>query len=308
MPPIGLQSGITISFDVGWSIPYRTFFMKKYKTLLTIAGSDSIGGAGIQADIKTATALGVYVMSAVTAVTAQNSTGVKGVEAVPLQMLGLQLDSILTDFIPDAVKIGMVPTAEHAAVIADALERYSPLNIVADTVMSASSGVELSTSESITVFKQRIFPIATLITPNIPEAEILISQKIDNQEDQIRIATALLNQYRCRGVLLKGGHLSGDRMTDILAIREETGTRIIKFGHPRIATHNTHGTGCTLSSAIASFLALGYAIEDAVRLGIDYLQGAMREGALYSFGRLKGDRPVNHMYKIKLHDIVSNSL
>lgn len=263
--------------------------------MLTIAGSDPIGGAGIQADIKTATSLGVYAMSAVTAVTAQNTSRVVAVEAVSPRLLSQQLDAVMADVRPDAVKIGMIPGEEHARVIAAFLERYAPENVVLDPVMAATAGTRFSSAETIEIVKTRIIPAVTLVTPNIPEAEALSALKINTIAEVTKVAQLLLKQLRCHAVLLKGGHMpDAGIMTDTLAMSDG----IRRYSHPAVDTRNTHGTGCTLSSAIACNLALGYGLADAVSFGIDYLTAALTAGANMSFGPTTGHGPVNHMYKL----------
>lgn len=263
--------------------------------MLTIAGSDSIGGAGIQADIKTATSLGIYAMSAVTAVTAQNTSQVVAVEPVSPRLLRQQLDAVMADVWPDAVKIGMIPGEEHARVIAAFLERYAPKNVVLDPVMAATAGTHFSSPETIEIVKRHIIPAVTLVTPNIPEAEILSTLKINTIAEAADVAQLLMKQLRCHAVLLKGGHMpESGMMTDTLATAD--GIRL--YSHPTVHTRNTHGTGCTLSSAIACYLALGYGLGDAVSSGIDYLMAALTVGASMTFGPSTGHGPVNHMYKL----------
>lgn len=275
--------------------------MFKYTTLLTIAGSDSIGGAGIQADIKTATSLGVYAMSVVTSVTAQNSSGVAGAEAVSPEMLRLQLKTVLQDIKPDAVKIGMIPTPHHAEIIADCIEKYDIKNVVTDPVMKATSGMELCGADAVRVIRERLFPLSTLITPNIPEFKYLAEVNNLTAENREMICRDFIRQTRCEAILLKGGHSDSAEIADYLAItsrgKSECSFRV--FTHPKINTVNTHGTGCTLSSAIASFLALGFAPADAVERGICYLQKAIAGGADYVFGASGNGThgPVNHLIK-----------
>lgn len=270
-----------------------------YKTILTIAGSDCIGGARIQADLKTATSLGVYAMSAITAVTAQNSAGVKGYDAVSPDLLKLQLETIAADMTPDAVKTGMIPDFTSAEIIADFIEKHEIHNLVVDPVITATSGHTLSDSSVLSVMRSRLIPAADLITPNIPEAEIISGLKIESVEDARDAAEAIIEKFHAKGVLVKGGHSEGSSdLCDILILNDKNGIRLSEFHHPRVDTPNTHGTGCTLSSAIASFLALGLPLADAVGHGIDYLQLAIRHGASYSFGRLNGHGPVDHMFRI----------
>ena len=228
------------------------------KTALTIAGSDSSGGAGIQADIKTMISNGVYAMSAVTALTAQNTTGVTAIMEVTPEFLAEELDNIFTDIYPDAVKIGMVSSGALLHVIAEKLQEYKARNIVVDPVMIATSGARLISEEAVEVLKNSLLPMAALVTPNIPEAEVLSGRKIVTPEDMIKAAALIGETYHC-AVLCKGGHQLNDA-NDLLW--KEGGYRW--FRGERINNPNTHGTGCTLSSAIASNLAKGYELESAV--------------------------------------------
>lgn len=258
------------------------------KTALTIAGSDSIGGAGIQADIKTMTTNGVYAMSAITALTAQNTTGVTGIMEVTPEFLGLQLDAVFTDIMPDAVKIGMVSASGLIEVIADKLVKYQAANIVVDPVLSSTSGSRLISEEAIEVLKNRLLPIATVITPNIPEAEVLSEYKIRSAEDMVTAAERIYETYHC-AVLCKGGHSLNDA-NDLLY----TGEEVHWFAGRRIDNPNTHGTGCTLSSAIASNLAKGTTLEMAVENAKEYISGALED--MLDLGN--GSGPLNHAYRI----------
>ena len=257
------------------------------KTALTIAGSDCSGGAGIQADIKTMTTNGVYAMSAVTALTAQNTTGVYDVMEVTPEFLGLQLDLIFNDIYPDAVKTGMVSSRELIGVIADKLTEYKAKNIVVDPVMISTSGSKLLSDDAISDLKEKLLPLADVVTPNIPEAQVLSGIDIFNAEDMIKAAKIISKTYGIK-VLCKGGHSINDA-NDLLYIDGE----YTWFEGIRIDNPNTHGTGCTLSSAIASNLAKGYLIEDAVRMAKEYISGAL--SAMLDLG--KGSGPLNHMYK-----------
>ena len=259
------------------------------KTALTIAGSDSSGGAGIQADIKTMTVHGVYAMSAVTALTAQNTTGVTGIMEVTPEFLGEQLDDIFTDIFPDAVKIGMVSSGALIRVIGDKLLFYQAQNIVVDPVMAATSGARLIDDGAVAVLKERLLPLAAVLTPNIPEAEILAGMKIGSPEDMERAARIIGDGYGC-SVLVKGGHQLNDA-NDLLY--REGDCRW--FYGKRIDNPNTHGTGCTLSSAIASNLAKGLELEEAVLRAKAYLSGAL--GAMLNLG--KGSGPMNHAFAVK---------
>ena len=259
------------------------------KVAMTIAGSDSSGGAGIQADIKTMTANGVYAMSAVTALTAQNTTGVQGIMAVPADFLKAQIDSCVTDIFPDSVKIGMVAQSDLIRVIAERLKFYGIKNIVADPVMVATSGAKLIEDEAIEVLQEELLPLATVITPNIPECEILSGMKITSADDMVKAAETVSKKFGC-AVLCKGGHSLNDA-NDLLF---ENGTYKWFYGK-RIPNPNTHGTGCTLSSAIASNLAKGKTLEESVRDAKEYLSGAL--GAMLDLG--KGAGPMNHSFVFK---------
>ncbi len=259
------------------------------KTALTIAGSDCSGGAGIQADIKTMTACGVYAMSAITALTAQNTTGVSGILEVAPEFLAKQLDCVFTDIFPDAVKIGMISTAGIAAAIADRLGFYKARNIVADPVMVATSGARLISEDAVTALKENLFGIAVLLTPNIPEAETLSGIAIETPDDMIRAARKISGEFGC-AVLCKGGHNRNDA-NDLLF----TGGTYEWFRGERVDNPNTHGTGCTLSSAIASYLAKGADLRSAVRHAKAYITGALK--AQLDLG--KGSGPMNHMWNIK---------
>lgn len=261
--------------------------MNMYK-VLTIAGSDCSGGAGIQADIKTITAHGMYAMSAITSLIAQNTTGVYGVMDSTPEILGKQLDCIFNDIFPDAVKIGMVSDKELINIIAEKLKEYKPKNIVLDTVMVATSGSPLLKPDSVNALIEELIPLATVITPNIPEAEVLGNCKIECEKDLKDTAIALYEKYGCN-VLVKGGHLN-DTATDILCCNGE----ITEFKGERIDNNNTHGTGCTLSSAIACNLAKGLDLPDAIRNSKEYLVGALK----YNLNIGKGNGPLNHCYKI----------
>ena len=259
------------------------------KTALTIAGSDSSGGAGIQADLKTMTANGVYAESAITALTAQNTTGVQGIFEVTPEFLGLQLDSIFTDIRPDAVKIGMVSSAGLIGTIADKLTEYKAQNIVMDPVMVATSGSRLISEDAIGALKSRLLPLALVLTPNVPEAEVLSDMEIHSAEDMEKAAELISGNYDC-SVLIKGGHNLND--ANDLLIHEG---RKVWFNGRRINNPNTHGTGCTLSSAIASNLAKGYDLETSVERAKDYISGAL--AAMLDLG--KGSGPMNHAFDIK---------
>ena len=258
----------------------------RIKTALTIAGSDSSGGAGIQADLKTMLANGVYGMSAITALTAQNTTGVTAISEVSPEFLGQQIDAVFTDIFPDAVKIGMTANERLVEVIAERLIFYKARNIVVDPVMVATSGARLISEEAIAVLKEKLLPMATVITPNIPEAEVLSEMKIADKTDMEKAAKYISEAYCC-AVLLKGGHSINDA-DDLLY---ENGN-VTWFSGKRINNPNTHGTGCTLSSAIASNLAKGYDLKQSVKLAKKYISGAL--SAMLDLG--KGSGPMNHGY------------
>lgn len=259
------------------------------KTALTIAGSDSSGGAGIQADIKTMSAHGIYAMSAITALTAQNTTGVYGILESDPDFLANQLDCIFTDIYPDAVKIGMVSSAALIEVIAQKLKQYHAKNIVVDPVMVATSGSRLIAEDAVEALKQNLLPIATVLTPNIPEAEVLSGLSISGSADMEAAAKQISEKYGC-AVLCKGGHNINDA-DDLLW---ENGSGRWFYGK-RINNPNTHGTGCTLSSAIASNLAKGMTLERSVQRAKEYLSGAL--AAMLDLG--KGQGPMNHLYTLK---------
>ncbi|WP_417050149.1 bifunctional hydroxymethylpyrimidine kinase/phosphomethylpyrimidine kinase [Dysosmobacter welbionis] len=259
------------------------------KTALTIAGSDSSGGAGIQADIKTMTANGVYAMSAVTALTAQNTTGVYGILESTPEFLANQLDCIFTDIFPDAVKTGMVSSTGLIEVIADKLKQYKAKNIVVDPVMVATSGSRLISQEAVDALKELLLPLATVLTPNIPEAEVLSGLTISGPANMEKAAQAIGEAYGC-AVLCKGGHDLND--ANDLLWRDGT----CKWFHGRrIHNPNTHGTGCTLSSAIASNLAKGCDLDTAVERAKAYLSGAL--AAMLDLGA--GQGPMDHLFDLK---------
>lgn len=259
------------------------------KTALTIAGSDSSGGAGIQADIKTMTMNGVFAMSALTALTAQNTTGVQGIFEVTPEFLGLQIDSIFTDIRPDAVKIGMVSSADLISVIAEKLTAYRAENIVVDPVMVATSGSKLISDDAVQTLKEKLLPLATVVTPNIPEAEVLSGICIQSAEDMGKAAKLISETYHC-AVLLKGGH----NLNDANDLLYANGTCQWFLGK-RIDNPNTHGTGCTLSSAIASNLAKGKDLPTAVKKAKEYISGALE--AMLDLGA--GSGPMNHAFDLK---------
>lgn len=258
------------------------------RTALTIAGSDSGGGAGIQADIKTMIANGVYAMSAITALTAQNTTGVAAIMNSTPDFLAQQLDCIFTDIFPDAVKVGMVSEKGLIQVISDKLKEYSPSNVVIDPVMVATSGARLIDEDAIAILREQLFPVADLLTPNIPEAEKLTGLSILNDDDMVNAAKIIAGEYNC-AVLCKGGH-KNNNANDLLYLNGQ----IKWFFEEKIDNLNTHGTGCTLSSAIASNLAKGYGLEESVERAKKYVSCALM--AMLDLG--KGSGPVNHGFAI----------
>ena len=265
---------------------------QNYARVLTIAGSDSGGGAGIQADLKTFSALGCYGMSVITALTAQNTTGVTGIHAVPPSFVAQQMAAVMDDIGVDAVKIGMLFSAELIESVAESLKRYGVNTIVLDPVMVAQSGDKLLQDEAIEALKEALIPLATIITPNLPEAEVLLDRNIDGEED-IQKAASALAELGSKSVLIKGGHLETSESSDVLYINN--GERFVVLPDERVQTQNIHGTGCTLSSAIAAHLAKGLDIESAVRNAKKYIAKAIRAGAGYRIGQ--GSGPVHHFHE-----------
>ena len=262
----------------------------RYVRVLSIAGSDSGGGAGIQADLKTFSALGCYGMTAITAITAQNTQGVRAIHGLPPDMLRAQIDAVAEDIGVDAVKIGMLHDPEVVRVVVKAIARHRLQQVVLDPVMVATSGDRLMAAETIDVLVHELFPLATVITPNLDEAALLLGYAIDGADALDDAASALL-ALGAPAVLLKGGHLPGDTVVDVLALAN--GGRL-RLQSPRIATHNAHGTGCTLSSAIAAHLALGLPLPQAVEQARAYILGAIAAGANVHTGH--GHGPLNHGY------------
>ena len=263
-------------------------FTHQYPRLLTIAGSDSGGGAGIQADLKTFSALGCYGMSAITALTAQNTTGVRAIHGVPPDMLAGQIDAVVEDIGVDAVKIGMLHSPEVVQAVSDAIDRHALPHVVLDPVMVATSGAVLIDSPAIASLVRELFGRAVLVTPNLDEASLLVGRTLSSEDDMQAAALELLGKG-ARAVLLKGGHLAGDMVSDLLQV---AGAAPHWMRAPRIATPNTHGTGCTLSSAIAAYLALGHTLVDAVEAARVYVRGALAAGASVKTGQ--GSGPLNH--------------
>lgn len=263
----------------------------RYPTVLTIAGSDSGGGAGIQADLKTIAALGAYGTSAITALTAQNTQGVRGIHPVPPDFLKQQLEAVLEDIEVDAIKIGMINTVEVALIIADILDRFKPKFVVFDPVMVSTSGARLIQEETVAVLWKELFSRADLITPNLDEVEILLGGTIRSVSAMESAANEMIAKG-CKAVLLKGGHLTGTVLYDILARHDD---ELLRFETPFIDSGNVHGTGCTLSSAIATYVALGNSVTESVLLAKNYIAGAIEAGKNITTG--KGSGPLNHAYQ-----------
>ncbi len=261
---------------------------QRYVRVLTIAGSDSGGGAGIQADLKTFAALGCYGMTAITALTAQNTVGVQAIHAVPPEFLRSQLQSVLDDIGVDAVKIGMLHTPEVVRTVAWAIAHYGLQRVVLDPVMVATSGDRLIADETVEVLVRELFPLATVVTPNLDEAALLIGRPIQGA-DALEDAGRSLLAMGARAALVKGGHLAGDEVVDLLVQPEQPSLRLAS---QRIASRNVHGTGCTLSSAIAAHLAQGLPLDAAVQRARDYILRAIAEGAAVQTGL--GHGPLNH--------------
>lgn len=265
-------------------------FKFEYPRVLSIAGSDSGGGAGIQADLKTFSALGCYGMTAITALTAQNTCGVRAIHAVPPQMLRDQIDAVMEDIGADAVKIGMLHSPEIVQTVAQAIDRHAMQHVVFDPVMVATSGAVLIDNAAIEVLVRELFGRAAVITPNLDEAALLVGYPLVSKQDMERAALDLLAKG-ARAVLLKGGHLPGHNVMDLLL---SAGGEKLWMEAPRIDSPNTHGTGCTLSSAIAAYLALGASLPDAVQQARNFVREALQAGAQVRTG--KGSGPLNHGY------------
>lgn len=263
---------------------------RRYARVLSIAGSDSGGGAGIQADLKTFSALGCYGMTAITAITAQNTCGVTGIHGIPPEMLRAQIDAVVQDIGVDAVKIGMLHSPEVVRVVADAIRTYQLPHVVLDPVMVATSGDRLIAEETVAVLVRELFPLAEVVTPNLDEAGWLLGRPV-GAADQLEAAAQDLQALGAPAALLKGGHLPGDWVEDVLALPDGS---VHRLASARIATRNGHGTGCTLSSAIAAHLALGLGLQQAVEAARTYILGAIAAGADVATGR--GHGPLNHGY------------
>jgi len=259
-----------------------------YPKVLSIAGSDSSGGAGVQADLKTFAALGCYGMTAITAITAQNTCGVRAIHSIPASILRDQIDAVMEDIGVDAVKIGMLHSPEIVSTVAAAIDRYAPENVVFDPVMVATSGAVLIDEAAMDVLVRELFPRATLITPNLDEAALLVRRALNSREDMEQAASMLL-ELGARAVLLKGGHLAGENVMDLFVTR--AGDKLWMEA-PRIHTPNTHGTGCTLSSAMAAHLALGASLVEAVQNARAYVRAALQAGSQVRTGQCGG--PLNH--------------
>ncbi|MCL1818810.1 MAG: bifunctional hydroxymethylpyrimidine kinase/phosphomethylpyrimidine kinase [Spirochaetaceae bacterium] len=263
--------------------------MKNYYRVLTIAGSDSGGGAGVQADLKTFSALGCYGMSVITALTAQNTAAVTGIFPAPPEFIAQQIDAVMQDIGADAVKIGMLHSPEVIAAAAERLAHYKARNIVVDPVMVSKGGSRLLLDDAVEALKSRLIPLADIITPNLPEASVLLGRPVETEGDMEK-ACRDLAALGPRAVLLKGGHLAGGASPDLLF----AGGDFLRLEGGRIQTRNTHGTGCTLSSAIAAGLAKGLDIAAAARAAKDYISAALEAGSAYGLG--EGHGPVHHFF------------
>lgn len=278
--------------------------MKHYPCILTIAGSDCCGGAGIQADIKTISALGAYATSVITAVTAQNTCKVTGIHSIPSAFIKEQIEDVMNDIHPSGIKIGMINNAETAIVIAESIKKFKPEFVVLDPVMVSTSGSSLMEKDAVQAVKDHLFPLSTLITPNIKEAEALLQCDIKEKEAMKQAAKELL-QYGSKAVLVKGGHLQQDAMYDILHICNEEEPHI--YSLPKIESTNTHGTGCTLSSAITTFLVSGMPLQVAVCKAKEYVHQSILHGKDIQIGA--GHGPLNHFHHpIPLHIIEDGSV
>lgn len=266
---------------------------KHYRRALTIAGSDPSGGAGIQADLKTFSACGCFGTSAIVAVVDENTVGVTGVHPVPVEFVTGQIRSVLDDIGADAIKIGMLHSSELIRAVRDTLARYAIRNVVLDPVMVATSGDPLLQQEAVATLRDELIPTVRIITPNIPEAELLLGRKIDRQESLPEAARELSRNGGGVSVFLKAGHLTDEELVDIFYNAEED--RILPLRSRRLATRNTHGTGCTLSSALAAFLAHGCSLDEAATKAKEYIAGAIEAGAEYEIGH--GHGPVHHFYR-----------
>jgi hydroxymethylpyrimidine/phosphomethylpyrimidine kinase len=265
---------------------------KQYCKVLTIAGSDSGGGAGIQADLKTFSAIGCYGMSVITALTAQNTLGVKGIHAVPPAFAVEQMDAVLSDIGADAIKIGMLYSTELIEAVAAALKKHAAQKIVLDPVMVAQSGDKLLQDDAVEAIKAQLMPLAEVVTPNLPEAEVLTGKALKTREE-VESAAKTMGAHGSRSILIKGGHGDQNSSTDLLYLTRES--RCVRLAAKRIKTDNNHGTGCTLSSAIAGYLAKGHDIETAVQKAKAFINRAIAAGADYKIGH--GHGPVHHFFE-----------
>ena len=265
--------------------------MKKYHSVLTIAGSDCSGGAGIQADIKAISALGGYATSAITAITVQNTLGVTGIHPVPASYVKAQIEAVMTDIKPSAVKIGMINDVEIVKAIAESIKEYKPKFVVFDPVMVSTSGCKLIEDKAIEAIKKELIPLSTIITPNLSEAVVLTGDSIGDAASMTAAGNKIL-ESGCGAVLIKGGHLEGNDMCDVLCIKGENTPYI--YTASKISSKNTHGTGCTLSSSIATYLALGETLREAVRKAKDYVHKGILNGKDVCIG--SGHGPLNHFY------------
>ncbi len=269
--------------------------MDGIRYVLTVAGSDSVGGAGIQADIKTIFSLGQYAASAITAVTAQNTCGVRAIQAVDSKVLSAQIDAVLEDIPVDAIKIGMVYTKENVVAIRDSLARNNYRgHLVLDPVHVATSGDMLAKADFLQSLKVELFPLCTVLTPNISEAEAISGRKIANFDDMVECGRQIVAECRCKNVLVKGGHSLGNEMTDVLVSQDGTCRH---FTSKKIISENTHGTGCTLSSAIATYLAMGFSLEEAVSHAKDYVYNAILAAKDAQVGH--GHGSTNHFWGLE---------
>jgi len=266
--------------------------LRQYRKVLTIAGSDSGGGAGIQADLKTFSAIGCYGMSVITALTAQNTQGVKGIHAVPPAFAVEQIEAVLGDIGADAIKIGMLYSAELIEAVVQALKKHGARKIVVDPVMVAQSGDKLLQEDAIEAIKTHLMPLADVVTPNIPEASVLSGLQLTQRSD-IESAAETLAKYGSRSILIKGGHGDERKSIDLLFLAREG--RFVSLEADRIETNNNHGTGCTLSSAIASYMAKGNDIEKSVQMAKEFMNHAIAAGAHYKIGH--GHGPVHHFFQ-----------
>lgn len=265
--------------------------MKRYPVVLSIAGSDSSGGAGIQADLKAISALGAYAATAITAITVQNTMGVRAIHAIPPEYVKGQIEAVMDDLAPDAIKIGMINDIRIVRVIAESICRYHPRHVVFDPVMVSTSGSKLIEDDAIEVLTKELMPLTDIITPNLDEAIVLTGKTIRNLEEMKQAAKDLLS-FGSKAVLVKGGHLSGEQMYDVLQLR--TQDEPIIFTGKHVKSKNVHGTGCTLSSAIATYLAFGYDMPEAVGKAKEYIAGAIEAGKDIFIGH--GNGPLNHFY------------